>query len=350
MSFTTIEFLDEEEILQMIDQRKLPAAKEYYRAEDYHDVKFAISDMVIRGAPAIGAAGAYGVYLAAREFSDLNKEEFLKRMEEASGDLKQARPTAVNLFWAIDRMGEVIEKNRDSSAAGIVEKLKQEADKICEEDVRTNKRMARHGNKVVPEGAGIIHHCNTGALATVDYGTALGVIREAYSSGKNIHVYVDETRPRLQGARLTGFELVEEKIPATLIADSAAPALMKKGEVDLVLVGADRVASNGDVANKIGTFMLALAADRYDVPFYVVAPTSTIDFEVESGHKIDIEERGEDEIKVIGGAQIAPEEIDAYNPAFDITPASMITGIVTEEGILSQPLADSIEDLKSPDK
>ena len=350
MSFATIEFLNEEEILQMIDQRKLPAEKEYFRAENYRDVKFAISDMVIRGAPAIGAAGAYGVYLAACEFSDLNKEEFLKRMEEASEDLKQARPTAVNLFWAVDRMGEVIEKNRDSSTAGIVEKLKQEADKICDEDVKINKRMARHGNEVVPEGSNIIHHCNTGALATVDYGTALGVIREAHSSGKDIHVYVDETRPRLQGARLTGFELVEDNIPATLIADSAAPALMKNGEVDLVLVGADRVASNGDVANKIGTFMLALAANRFDVPFYVVAPTSTIDFEVESGHKIDIEERGEDEIKVIGGAQIAPEEIDAYNPAFDITPASMITGIVTEEGILSQPLADSIEDLKSPDK
>ncbi len=347
MSFQTIEFAEESQEVVMIDQRKLPAVKEYFTASDYQDVKFAISDMVIRGAPAIGAAGAYGVYLAAKQFQNLDKENFIAHMETAMEELKQARPTAVNLFWAIDRMQRVIEANKEAVVDDICAELLAEAKTIAREDVETNLAMAAHGSEVVPENADIIHHCNTGALATVDYGTALGVIRKAHEDGKNIHVYVDETRPRLQGARLTGFELVEENIPATVIADSAAPSLLKQGKVDLVLVGADRVAANGDVANKIGTLMLALAADKYDVPFYVVAPTSTIDFAINSGEEIEIEERSAEEVKIIEGSQVAPEEIDAYNPAFDVTPARLISGIITEEGILTPPLAESIDNLAS---
>ncbi|MFP4202278.1 MAG: S-methyl-5-thioribose-1-phosphate isomerase [Candidatus Acetothermia bacterium] len=334
------------EKLYLLDQRKLPSAVQYFEAEDYRDVKFAISDMVVRGAPAIGATGAYGFYLAAKEYEDKPAEEFPDLVKEAGNELEKARPTAVNLTWAIKRLERLLDENGDRPVPELVDIVREEAEEIAREDVKTNRQMARHGNEVVPEGATILTHCNTGALATVDYGTALGVIREAYNSGKDITVYADETRPRLQGARLTTFELLEEGIPATLIVDSVAGTLLRDGEVDLVLVGADRVASNGDVANKIGTYTLSELASRHDVPFYVVAPISTVDYGIDSGEEIEIEERDPEEVRKIQGQEIAPEEVKAYNPAFDVSPAENITGIITERGIARQPLKDSLEELR----
>lgn len=343
MQHRTIEF--KENKLYLLDQRKLPGEVEYYIAEDYREVKFAISDMVVRGAPAIGATAAYGVYLAAREFSKFDRDKFLFRLDEACQDLSTARPTAVNLIWALRRMQGLVDKNRDKSIEDIESSLFAEAEAIAREDVATNKQMAEYGNKVVPEGGNILTHCNTGALATVDYGTALGVIREAHYSGKDIHVYADETRPRLQGARLTAFELVEEGIPATLIVDSTAATLIRKGEIDVILTGADRIAANGDTANKIGTFMLSELALGYGIPFYIVAPFSTIDMEIESGEEIEIEEREGEEITRIGDKLIAPEGIEVYNPAFDITPAENITGIITEKGIARPPFKNELKRL-----
>lgn len=343
MKHETMEFV--ENTLRLIDQRKLPGVIKYYEAKDYREVEFAISDMIVRGAPAIGATGAYGVYLAALEFSDKPKEEFIKNIQKADEELVAARPTAVNLSWAIRRMEDLIADNKDKSVEEITEIISAEAEKIAKDDVKINKEMARNGNKVIPEGATILTHCNTGALATVGYGTALGVIREAHNTGKNIKVYADETRPRLQGARLTAFELVEEGIPATLIADSVAATLIRDDKIDVILVGADRIASNGDTANKIGTYMLSELAKTHDIPFYVVAPTSTIDFEIDSGDDIEIEERSRDEVAYIQGVQIAPEEMEVYNPAFDITPVENITGIVTEKRVLKKPFKRDIEEL-----
>jgi len=330
--------------LKLIDQRKLPSEVQYFQADNYREVKFAISDMVVRGAPAIGATAAYGVYLAALEYSTLEKEEFLQEVTRASEELKRARPTAVNLAWAIRKMNELIYQNREKTVKQIFRLLREGAEEIAKEDVKINKKMARHGNRLIPEEAGILTHCNTGALATAGYGTALGVIREAHRSGKDIQVYADETRPRLQGARLTAFELVEEEIPATLIVDSAAATLIRDGKIDLILVGADRVAANGDTANKIGTYNLSALADIHEVPFYVVAPTSTIDFEVENGDEIEIEERAEEEVKGIQEVQIAPEAVNVYNPAFDVSPAKNISGIVTEKGIARPPLEESLQE------
>ncbi len=348
MKHKTMKF--EEDRLELIDQRKLPEEVQYFEATNYEEVKFAISDMVVRGAPAIGATGAYGVYLAAREYSDLDKEEFISQVKQAGKELAEARPTAVNLTWAIRKTNGVLENNREKSVGELVESIRVAAGEIAEEDVEINKRMARNGNEVVPEGATILTHCNTGALATVGYGTALGVIREAHKSGKEIEVYADETRPRLQGARLTGFELIEEGIPGTLIVDSAAATLIRDGVIDVILVGADRVAANGDTANKIGTYNLSALADRHDVPFYVVAPTSTIDYEIESGDEIEIEERAEEEVKIIRGSRIAPEGLTAYNPAFDISPADNITGIITEKGIASPPSKESLKEFQATEK
>ncbi len=263
-------------------------------------------------------------------------------MEGALEVLINSRPTAVNLMWAVKRMKKVIEKNKELELIDIYQALKKEADSIYLEDIETNKKMAKFGNEVIKENAVILTHCNTGALATVGYGTALGVIREAHYSGKNIFVYVDETRPRLQGSKLTAWELVQEGIPAKLIADSVAATLIRDGKIDVILVGADRIALNGDTANKIGTFMLSVIAKVYNVPFYVVAPTSTIDFEIESGKEIVIEERSPEEITHINGVRIAPEGIEVYNPAFDVTPHENITGIITEKGIIRPPFKENI--------
>jgi methylthioribose-1-phosphate isomerase len=340
----TIEFRDG--VLYLIDQRKLPISYEFFECRTYQDVDFAIKDMVVRGAPAIGAAAAYGVVLAAQQFLKEGKESFLKNMENAFSILSKSRPTAVNLTWAIERMRGVLEKVRDSAVEDIYKALKEEADKIYFEDLETNKKMAKIGNEVIKQNAVILTHCNTGALATVGYGTALGVIREAHYSGKNIFVYADETRPRLQGAKLTAWELVQEGIPAKLIADSVAATLIRDGKIDIILVGADRIALNGDTANKIGTFMLSVVAKVYNVPFYVVAPTSTIDFNIETGSEIVIEERSPDEVTHINGVRIAPEGIEVYNPAFDVTPHENITGIITEKGIIRPPFRENILKLR----
>lgn len=340
----TIEFRDG--VLYLIDQRKLPLSYEFFECRTYQDVDFAIKDMVVRGAPAIGAAAAYGVVLAAQQFMKEEKENFLKNMENALNVLSKSRPTAVNLTWAIDRMRGVLEKVKDLSVSDIYEALKEEANKIYFEDLETNKKMAKIGNEVIKPNAVILTHCNTGALATVGYGTALGVIREAHYSGKNIFVYADETRPRLQGAKLTAWEFVQEGIPAKLIADSVAATLIRDGKIDIILVGADRIALNGDTANKIGTFMLSVVAKVYNVPFYVVAPTSTIDFNIETGAEIVIEERSPEEVTHINGVRIAPEGIDVYNPAFDVTPHENITGIITEKGIIRPPFRENILKLR----
>ena len=335
------------ETLILLDQRKLPETIEFFEADDYQEVAFAISDMVVRGAPAIGATGAYGVYLAALEYDDLSENEFLSQMKDAIDQLNKARPTAVNLSWATKRMFNIIEKNSGQDRKALIRLLEQEANNIAREDVEINKTMAKHGDKIVPMSANILTHCNTGALATVDYGTALGVIREAHINNKKIHVYADETRPRLQGARLTAFELVEENIPATLIADSVAATLIRDGKIDLILVGADRIAANGDTANKIGTYMLSELARVHSVPFYVVAPRSTVDYNLDHGDLIEIEERSSDEIKKIGSEVIAPDEIKVYNPAFDITPAENITGIITEYGIVKPPFVSGLREIKN---
>lgn len=340
----TIEFKDD--ILYLIDQRKLPTVYEIFQCKDYKEVDFAIKDMVVRGAPAIGATAAYGVVLAAKEFLKEEKKDFLTSLDKALDVLNNSRPTAVNLMWAIKRMRNLIHENKDLSNEEIYKKIKEEADEIFEEDIETNKRMAKHGNEIIKEGATILTHCNTGALATVGYGTALGVVREAHYTGKNIFVFADETRPRLQGGRLTAWELVQEEIPSKLIADNVAAILIRDGKIDVILVGADRIALNGDTANKIGTFMLSVVAKAYNVPFYIVAPTTTIDFDIETGEEIEIEERTSEEVTHIDGIRTAPEGIEVYNPAFDVTPWENITGIITEKGIIRPPYRENIMKLK----
>lgn len=343
MTFLEIKSIKfEDGALYLLDQRHLPLQCEVVKCSTYEEVEYAIREMIVRGAPAIGAAGAYAVALAAQEFKSLPKDDFLAKMQEAKHIIAAARPTAVNLTWAVRKMAAVMEANRDLAGEDIYRLLLAAADKIAREDAEINARMAKWGNEIVPAGATILTHCNTGALAAVDYGTALGVIREAHRTGKKIRVYADETRPRLQGARLTAWELVQEGIPATLIVDSVAATLLRDGKIDLVLVGADRVALNGDTANKIGTYMLSEIAKRFEVPFYVVAPTSTIDLEIESGQEIVIEERDKTEVTHIGDERVAPLEIEVYNPAFDVTPHENITGIITEKGIVRAPYKEQI--------
>lgn len=344
MEIKTLEFKDEK--LYLIDQRKLPNSFEIFVCENYTDVDFAIKDMVVRGAPAIGASGAYGVVLGAKEYKHLDKKDFLEKMKEVSNTLNKSRPTAVNLMWGIKRMENIIEENKELSPVEIYEKLKEEGNNIAKEDVKINKAMGEYGNTLVPEKATILTHCNAGALATVEYGTALGVIRSAFYSGKDIFVYADETRPRLQGAKLTSWELVKENIPCKLISDSVAATLIRDGKIDLIVVGADRIATNGDTANKIGTFMLSVVAKTYNIPFYIAAPISTIDFNIETGKEIVIEERDDEEVTHIQGVRIAPEEIEAYNPAFDVTPNENITAIITEKGIINPPFKENILKLR----
>ena len=343
-AITTIEFKDGK--LRLVDQRKLPGELSVFECQNFREVEFAIKDMIVRGAPVIGVAGAYGVVLAAKEYISLPHEEFLSQLNKSAEILGNARPTAVNLMWAIKRMKGILEANRDRSNQEIYEAQVDEARIMEREDVETNQAIARYGNEIVPENATILTHCNTGALATVGYGTALGVIREAHYSGKKIKVFADETRPRLQGAKLTAWELVQEGIPATLIPDSVAPVLIRDGKIDLIIVGADRIAANGDTANKIGTYMLSQIAKDFGVPFYVAAPISTIDFDIKSGEEIVIEERDATEVTHISGVRIAPEGIKVYNPAFDVTPNANIAGIITEKGIIRQPYIENLARLR----
>jgi methylthioribose-1-phosphate isomerase len=326
----------------MIDQRLLPATFQLLTCETYREVAEAIRDMAIRGAPAIGAAAAFGMALAVRHSQASDRGQLLADLDIAAGHLKAARPTAVNLSWAVSRMARRAQDEVDCDA--IRGALLEEAQSLADEDVEINKRLGQHGATLVQDGDTILHHCNTGALATVDYGTALGVIRTAYEQGKEIHVLVDETRPRLQGARLTTWELQQLGIPFTLIADNAAGHFMRRGQVDIVLVGADRVAANGDVANKIGTYKLALAARDNGIPFYPCVPISTVDPALPTGDDIPIEERPKEEVTGVTyhGQPIAPEGVPASNPAFDVTPHRHVTGIVTENGIAYPPFTLSL--------
>ena len=339
MRYVTMRF--EGSRLELLDQRLLPGKVEYFRAGSYRDVVYAIREMVVRGAPAIGAAAAYGLCLAAAEYRHLPPGEFSRKFSVALDELASARPTAVNLVWALKRMSAIADAFT-GAAADMAAALEEEADAIAREDGQANRAMGRHGNEIIPPGAKILTICNTGSLATVEWGTALGVVRTAHQAGKGIKVFACETRPRLQGASLTMFELVEEGIPATLIADSVAATLLRDGVVDVVLTGADRIAANGDTANKIGTFMLSQLAAGFGVPFYVVAPLSTIDINVSDGSGIVIEERSGREVTHIRDVPVAPAGIDVFNPAFDVTPAENITGIVTEVGIIRPPFVQGI--------
>ncbi len=328
--------------LYVINQLKLPQTFEWVELSDYTDVADAIKRMVIRGAPLIGIIGAYGFAIGVRQI--VERKEPLEKSKEILKTLKETRPTAVNLFWALERMWNrferLIQEGKDPNE--IVDLLFKEAGRIEIEDYHANKSIGGYGQVLLPENANVLTHCNTGALATSGWGTALGVIRSAYQDGKNITVYVDETRPYLQGSRLTAWELVYEGIPHFLITDNQAGFLMKKGLIDAVIVGADRITANGDVANKIGTYTLSVLAKEHGIPFYVAAPTSTFDLETESGEKIPIEERSQDEVKKCGDCIVAPEETKALNYSFDITPASNITAIITEKGIISHIDTDHI--------
>ncbi|MGH2541303.1 MAG: S-methyl-5-thioribose-1-phosphate isomerase [Ardenticatenaceae bacterium] len=335
----TIEWDDEQNSVRMIDQRVLPHEERWLAFDDYRDVAGAITSMVVRGAPAIGAAAAFGMVLAARQ-SDAGDAEHLRRdLKTAHDVLYAARPTAVNLRWALERMLQRAHDLQSGEVEEVRDALLEEAKRVADEDVRINQTMARHGAKLLPPHANVLHHCNTGGLATVDWGTALGVIRAAHEEGKGIHVFVDETRPRLQGARLTTWELLKWGVPMTLIADNAAGYYMYSGQVDAVLVGADRIAANGDVVNKIGTYKLAVVARDNDIPFYCVAPTSTIDLRTPSGRDIPIEERDPREVTHPDNDPlgIAPAGVKVGNPAFDITPHRLVTAIITEYGPVYPP-------------
>ncbi|MEA2109859.1 MAG: S-methyl-5-thioribose-1-phosphate isomerase [Pseudomonadota bacterium] len=334
MSFETISWQSEGVV--MIDQTRLPLEELYVTCATAEEVARAIKSMVIRGAPAIGVAAAMGVALGMKkQLADVGETGFWDRFEPVCQLLAATRPTAVNLFWALDRMRKVWQRTVDSGlAAGkTVDVLINEACLIRREDIETNRKLGALGAEIVPENARVLTHCNAGALACAGYGTALGVIRAAHERGKILEVLADETRPLLQGARLTAWELQRERIPVTLITDNMAAYFIGKGMVDLVVVGADRIAANGDTANKIGTYGVAIIAREHQVPFYVAAPGSTIDFALDSGEKIPIEERDRQEVLAIGGQYIAPPEVAVYNPAFDVTPAKYITGIITEKGI-----------------
>lgn len=329
-------------VLRMLDQRRLPEETVYLDLTEPQQVADAIRDMVVRGAPAIGAAAAYGLALAAFRSQAENVEALRRDLAQAAETLKAARPTAANLFWAVQR---VLTRAADPSLRdpeALRKAVLAEAHAIAQEDAEVNRRIAEHALRLIPDQARVIHHCNTGGLATVEYGTALGVIRGAHEAGKQIHVYVDETRPRLQGAKLTAWELKQLGIPHTVIVDSASGHFMRTVGIDLCLVGADRVAANGDTANKIGTYNLALVAYAHGVPFYVCAPTSTIDLSIPDGDHIVIEERPEEEVIRIGETRLTPEGVHAANPAFDVTPARYITAIITEEGVAYPPYEESL--------
>ena len=396
MSFYTLKLTDDD-IVEMIDQRKLPDKVIYLKLKTYKDVIGAIKKMVVRGAPAIGVSAAFGLYIGARDIAakmgvlSIGKnsgedardyEEFKTKFLKICDEMFMARPTAVNLEWAIKKMKKIVtgcddvhtmanQASANLSSAGhsaknihsanspdnktankkakninnILQKLREESVKIYNEDIEINKKMGRFGASLINSGSTILTHCNAGALATAGYGTALGVIRAAIEDKKKIKVVADETRPFLQGARLTAWELMSDNIPVTLIADNSAGLLMRKGMLDGVIVGADRIASNGDVANKIGTYQVAVLAKENNIPFYVAAPLSTIDLNIKSGEEIPIEERDGKEVSTVFGKKIAPENVDVLNYAFDITPNKYITAIITEEGIAKSPYNKSIAEL-----
>ncbi len=328
--------------LNLLDQTLLPGKNQTVACRTYEEAAEAIKTMVVRGAPAIGVTAAYGLVLAAQSCEQEDRQCMNNILQMAKTVLAQTRPTAVNLFWALERMEKIWQTDPDCPVSKMKKMLEAEAIAIDEEDQARNRRIGNFGNVLIPVKANILTHCNAGALATAGYGTALGMIRAAHADNKNIHVYADETRPLLQGARLTAWELLKDNIPVTLITDSMAGYLMSQRKIDLVIVGADRIAANGDVANKIGTYSVAVLANYHGIPFYVAAPLSTFDLSIASGQEIPIEERQHDEITRISGIQIAPEQVAVYNPAFDVTPAALITAIITDCGILKPPYRECI--------
>ncbi len=338
----TIEWIDT--YSRMADQTKYPDKFEFIDIKTGQEMFDAIKNMVVRGAPAIGIAGAHGVVLYAQELraKNLSFEEFKKELLNKSDYLVTSRPTAVNLYWAVEKQKEII-KNSTSDIESLIEELRINGKKLELEDIEINKKIGDYGAMVVPKGATILTHCNAGALATVGYGTALGVVRSAFAKDPTIQVFADETRPRQQGARITTLELKMDGIPVTLITDGMCSYFMKKGMINMVVVGADRIAANGDAANKIGTYTVAIAAKYHNIPFYVAAPLSTIDTNIQSGEEIVIEERPHEEVTMINGKNICPEGVNVINPAFDVTPHELITGIITEKGILKPDYKNSIK-------
>ena len=331
--------------LEMIDQRILPASFQYIAYDSATSVAEGIRSMVVRGAPAIGVAAAYGVALEALRLQGVSTPEFNAGMEAGFKVLAESRPTAVNLFWALKRMRALWESISSRSSQQVAQRMLAEAHEILADDIRINRVMGSFGAELLEDGARVLTHCNAGALATAGWGTALGVFRSAVEAGKKIAVIADETRPFLQGARLTAWEMVQEKIPVTLITDNMAGFMMSRGEIDAVVVGTDRVAANGDVANKIGTYMVAVLARRHNIPFYVACPLSTIDMNIATGADIPIEERSADEVKGFRDYHWAAEGVKIRNPSFDVTPAELVTALITEKGVVRQPNLEKLRAL-----
>lgn len=343
MNFKTVEWKNNQVIL--IDQRKLPLEESYITCSTHEDVGVAIRDMIVRGAPAIGVTAAMGVALGAQGFSGEHTEKFFEHLDKVCDSLVRTRPTAVNLQWAVQRMRLLADQNKSTGVTSLKKQLVQEAIHIYNEDIAANKALGEYGQVFINDGDVVLTHCNAGALATAGWGTALGVLYSARAQGKNFEVYADETRPFLQGARLTTWELHKNNIPTTLITDNMAASLMRQRKIHKVIVGADRIAANGDVANKIGTYGVAVLAWKHDLPFYVAAPLSTIDTTCATGDSIPIEERPREEVIYFQKQRIAPEGIRVRNPSFDVTPHDLVTAIITEKGVVHPPYKNSIANL-----
>jgi methylthioribose-1-phosphate isomerase len=331
--------------VRFLDQTKLPTEETYVTCKTYEQVADVIRNMVVRGAPAIGVAAAMGIALGVNNSKAESTGDLKRELDQICDVIGQTRPTAVNLFWAIRRMKEKFERIRIRPIPQIKQSLIEEAQRMHAEDIAANQAMGRHGATLMPSAGGVLTHCNAGALATAGYGTALGVIRAAVEQGKKIHVYADETRPFLQGARLTAWELMKDGIPTTVISDNMAGAMMRLGKIGAIVVGADRIAANGDVANKIGTYTVAILAKEHSIPFYVAAPISTVDLACPDGSQIPIEQRNVKEVTHIAGKQMVPDGVSVENPAFDVTPAQYIAAIITEKGIARAPYEDSLRQL-----
>lgn len=339
----TLEWTDDG--VRFIDQTKLPTEEVYVTCKDYEEVATAIRDMIVRGAPAIGVAAAMGIALGVRDAEGDHVAELRRNFDQICDTMGETRPTAVNLFWAIRRMQERFEQVSEMPVAQIKQAMITEAQRMYVEDIAANEAMGRNGAVLLPSSGGVLTHCNAGALATCGYGTALGVIRAAVESGKKINVFADETRPFLQGSRLTAWELTKDGIPTTVISDNMAGAMMRQGKIGAVIVGADRIAANGDVANKIGTYTVAVLAKEHGIPMYVAAPWSTIDLETPDGSKIPIEQRSAREVTHIAGKQMTPDGVRIENPAFDVTPNQYVTAIITERGVAKAPYGESLKQL-----
>jgi methylthioribose-1-phosphate isomerase len=333
--------------VRFIDQTKLPTEETYVTCTTHQQVADVIRNMVVRGAPAIGVAAGMGIALGVKNSQAQTVEALERDLEEVSRIIAATRPTAVNLFWAVRRMKEKFVSLRARSIPEIKQALIEEAQRMHAEDIAANQAMGRHGAVLLPSTGGVLTHCNAGALATAGYGTALGVIRAAVEAGKKIHVYADETRPFLQGSRLTAWELMKDGIPTTVISDNMAGAMMRQGKIAAIVVGADRIAANGDVANKIGTYTVAVLAKEHGIPFYVAAPISTVDLETPHGNQIPIEQRNPREVTHMAGRQLAPDGVEVENPAFDVTPAKYIAAIITERGVARPPYEESLSRLAS---